>query len=84
MLGVEIAERPDGVRVVGPTTLRGGTPENPIVFETGGDHRVAMSMAIAALVTDGACTLDDFDCVAVSFPEFFTTIDKLIATISAD
>jgi len=69
---------------VGPSHLRGGTKENPVVFETGGDHRVAMAMAIAAMVTEGECTLDDFDCVAVSFPEFFTTIDKLLATISPD
>lgn len=84
LIGAQITERPDGMRVVGPSRLRGGTKEKPVVFETGGDHRVAMAMSIAALVTDGHCTLDDFGCVAVSFPEFFTTIDKLLATISAD
>jgi len=84
LIGAQISESPDGLRVVGPSHLRGGTKENPVVFETGGDHRVAMAMAIAAMVTEGECTLDDFDCVAVSFPEFFTTIDKLLATISPD
>ncbi|MFT5784527.1 MAG: 3-phosphoshikimate 1-carboxyvinyltransferase [Candidatus Krumholzibacteriia bacterium] len=84
MLGAQVVERPDGMRVVGPVRLKGGAAKNPIVFETGGDHRVAMAMSIAALISEGECTLDDFECVAVSFPEFFTTIDKLIATISAD
>lgn len=35
-----------------------------------GDHRMAMSAAIAATVSDGAVTVDDMDCTAKSYPSF--------------
>jgi 5-enolpyruvylshikimate-3-phosphate synthase len=33
---------------------------------------------VAALVSDGDSTLDDFDCVAVSFPQFFAVLAALV------
>jgi 3-phosphoshikimate 1-carboxyvinyltransferase len=42
------------------------------------DHRVAMSMAVAQLLTAGdAVELDDVECVATSFPGFFPILDRL-------
>jgi 3-phosphoshikimate 1-carboxyvinyltransferase len=40
-------------------------------LESFGDHRTAMSMAIAALVSDGECLIRDVDCVNTSYPNFF-------------
>jgi 3-phosphoshikimate 1-carboxyvinyltransferase len=42
-----------------------------------GDHRIAMALAVAALGAEGETTILDADCAAVSFPEFFTTLDRL-------
>ncbi len=77
-LGADLEERPDGLVIHGPTVLRGGTPAAPIRHETGGDHRIAMALAVAALTSEGDSALDDPDCVAVSFPEFFPTLDDLL------
>jgi len=76
-LGAVVEDRPDGWSISGPTPLRGGTAESPLVLVTRGDHRVAMALAVADLVTAGETKLDDPECVAVSFPEFFTQLAAL-------
>jgi len=45
-------------------------PGMPRRVTAGGDHRIAMAMAVAALVA-GPLELDDTGCVAKSFPEFW-------------
>ncbi len=44
--------------------------ERPVDVTAAGDHRIAMAMAAAALVT-GSLILDDAACVAKSFPAFW-------------
>jgi len=73
-LGAGVVELPDGLRITGPGRLCGGSSHHPLRLTTAGDHRIAMALSIAALVTDGESTLDDFTCVAVSFPQFFATL----------
>ena len=77
-LGATVDELPDGLRLSGPTPLRGGSNDVPLMLSTAGDHRMAMAMAVAALVSEGAITLDDFACVAVSFPHFFATFATIL------
>jgi len=43
-----------------------------------GDHRIAMAMALAALIS-GPIELDDPQCVSKSFPSFWTVWDKLLS-----
>lgn len=76
-LGADVKEEPDGWIITGGSTLRGGDEGAPTLLATGGDHRVAMALALAALVAEGHSMLDDRDCVAVSFPDFFATIAEL-------
>ncbi len=77
-LGADIEELADGWKIVGPTALHGGTEKDPVVIETRDDHRIAMAFAVAALVTEGACALDDDACVGVSYPNFWKTWDQLL------
>jgi len=77
-LGADVVEREDGLKISGPTPLVGGDKGQPVVLTTAGDHRIAMAMAVAALVTTGETVLDDDACVAVSYPYFFQTLDKLL------
>lgn len=42
------------------------------------DHRIAMSMAVAALASAGPVTIDDVAPVATSYPGFFATLDNLL------
>ena len=74
-LGLDAEERSDGFAVRGPT---GGTPRPAGgAVDAGGDHRMAMAFAIAALAADRPCRIEGADAVAISYPEFFETLDRL-------
>jgi len=62
--------------VRGPVALR--PRETGGVLPTRGDHRVAMSLAVAALVAEAPVRLDDDACVAISFPDFFAALAGLM------
>ncbi|HZP72380.1 MAG TPA: 3-phosphoshikimate 1-carboxyvinyltransferase [Gaiellaceae bacterium] len=71
-IGVRIEARPDGFVVRGtPARPRGGT------VDARGDHRIAMLGAIAGLVSREGVTIEDPDCVAVSFPGFYDLLGQL-------
>jgi 3-phosphoshikimate 1-carboxyvinyltransferase len=70
-LGVEVEEYPDGIAVKGKTALKGGT------VSSHGDHRIAMSMAIAALVAEGPTVINNASCVDISFPGFFEQLKNI-------
>lgn len=62
-LGIRVSERADGALVHGGS-LRGGR------IESRGDHRIAMSFAVAAQLAGDAVEIADCDNVATSFPGF--------------
>lgn len=70
-LGIQIHEFDDGFALEGPQRLRGG----PI--ETFGDHRIAMSFAIANLLSAEEIRIDNPECVSISFPSFFELLSKI-------
>jgi 3-phosphoshikimate 1-carboxyvinyltransferase len=45
--------------------------------DSGGDHRIAMAFAVAALAADGPCTIGGAESAGVSFPEFFSTLREI-------
>jgi 3-phosphoshikimate 1-carboxyvinyltransferase len=55
--------------------VTGGTPHGARI-ETYGDHRIAMSFAVAGLVTPQTVILDK-DCVQKSFPDFWEVLEGL-------
>jgi len=63
--GIDITETDDGMIINGNKPIKGAS------FNTYGDHRMAMSLAILAQLAEGESTLDDADCVAVSYPTYF-------------
>jgi len=65
-LGADITDTPDGARIVGKR-LSGGTADSC------GDHRTAMSFAMASLISDGPITVLDCANVNTSFPGFAKT-----------
>jgi 3-phosphoshikimate 1-carboxyvinyltransferase len=70
-MGAVVDERPDGISVHGPAALRGAT------VDAGGDHRIAMALALAALVGSGPTTIEGADSAAVSYPAFFDDLVEL-------
>jgi len=70
-LGVEVNESDDGMDITGVEKLGGGK------VKSFGDHRIAMSLSIAALASANDITVDDTECVATSFPSFFPLLEKV-------
>ncbi|MGH7209422.1 MAG: 3-phosphoshikimate 1-carboxyvinyltransferase [Nitrospiraceae bacterium] len=68
-MGVAVSETPDGLMIQGvggrqTRRLRGAS------CRSHGDHRVAMSLAIAGLVADAPTRIEDAGCIDTSFPGF--------------
>jgi 3-phosphoshikimate 1-carboxyvinyltransferase len=72
-MGARVEEFPDGMRVEG----RSGGKLRGAKVDPQGDHRIAMALAVAGLGGEGDTTIREADCVAVSFPEFFSTLARL-------
>jgi len=70
-MGVELEEYPDGLAVKGRTVLKGAK------VESYHDHRIAMSLAIAGLIAEGETIINNPECVDISFPGFFTVLNRL-------
>lgn len=72
-LGADAIELPDGFHVRSGPPLRGGT------VDAHGDHRLAMTFAVAALGARGPTFIQGADAVAVSYPTFFDDLQRLRA-----
>ena len=70
-LGAEAEELPDGLVIRGGRTLAGGT------VDACGDHRIAMSAAVAGGICRGAGTICGSECVQKSYPDFWTDFQQL-------
>jgi 3-phosphoshikimate 1-carboxyvinyltransferase len=70
-LGADVEEREDGMTIRGRKRFHGAN------VRSFGDHRVAMSMAVAGLASDGGVEIDDVGCVDISFPNFFELLDSI-------
>jgi 3-phosphoshikimate 1-carboxyvinyltransferase len=66
-----IATHDDGFEIVGTGFLSGGS------VETYGDHRIAMAAAIAATRATGDVEIIDSGVAAVSWPDFYETLEGL-------
>ncbi len=70
-LGAEIEEREDGLAIDGPVRLHGA----PV--DARGDHRIAMALAVAGLVAEGATEIHGAESVSVSFPGFWDELARV-------
>jgi len=70
-MGTKVEEYEDGFSIEGGTPLRGA------LIKTYGDHRIAMSFTIAGLTAEGETQIDEPECVAVSYPNFFQDLERL-------
>jgi 3-phosphoshikimate 1-carboxyvinyltransferase len=77
-MGAEITERPDGMVVRGLGTTEDNGRLQAAHGRSHGDHRVAMSLAIAGLTASTPTVIDETACVETSFPDFHHTLLKLV------
>lgn len=67
-MGADIDSTEDGWIINGGNDLKGAH------IRTCHDHRIAMSFAIAGLISQGETTFDDPACIDISYPTFFDTL----------
>jgi 3-phosphoshikimate 1-carboxyvinyltransferase len=71
-MGAQVEEREDGLKIPGGQSLHGSE------LESFGDHRIAMAFSIAALRAQGETLIRGSECAAISYPEFFSTLQGLV------
>ncbi|MBM4404806.1 MAG: 3-phosphoshikimate 1-carboxyvinyltransferase [Chloroflexi bacterium] len=70
-LGAKVRELKDGMVIEGGAKLTGA------VWESHGDHRLAMCAAVAGLVASGKTTINEAQAVDVSYPRFWADLESL-------
>ncbi len=70
-LGAQIEPQEDGMIITGVERLGGGKVSSQ------GDHRIAMSIAVAALSAAGPVCIEDTACTATSFPDFWQLLEQV-------
>lgn len=70
-LGVRVEEEVDGFQIDGGFPIRGGT------VRPHGDHRLAMSLAVAGLVAQGPIVIEQAEIIQESFPDFVKLLQYL-------
>ena len=70
-MGADITASEDGWVINGPRRLEGAR------VDSGGDHRVAMALAVAGLIADGKTEIEGAECVEISYPDFFDHLEYI-------
>ena len=73
-IGADAEELPDGMRIRGSDRPLEGR------VLTHGDHRLAMAFGILAAARGNSIAIDDRDCVAVSYPNFWSDLERVVAS----
>ncbi|MBE9166950.1 3-phosphoshikimate 1-carboxyvinyltransferase [Pleurocapsales cyanobacterium LEGE 06147] len=71
-MGAKVTELPDGLEITGGNVLTGTD------VDSYSDHRIAMSLAIAALKATGKTTIYRAEAASISYPDFVTTLQKVV------
>jgi 3-phosphoshikimate 1-carboxyvinyltransferase len=77
--GVACQEQPDGMDIEGRAE-----PLEPADVDSRGDHRIAMTAAVLALVARGPARIRDAGCIATSYPKFVATLRALGARVDVE
>lgn len=70
-LGADIRDTEDGLEILGKPALTGG------VTSSFGDHRIAMSAAVAAVVCHSPVKITDAQACEKSYPGFWDDMESL-------
>ena len=72
-MGCDVEATDDGM------IIHGGKPLKGTDINSMGDHRLAMSFAIAALAAEGTTRILGDECVGISYPSFFKDLQGLLS-----
>ena len=73
-LGADIEELPDGLII-------NRSKPKPAILDGRGDHRIVMALSIAAMATQGSCTIGTAEAMSVTFPQYAILMQNLGANI---
>ncbi len=71
LLGLDVVENEDGYK------LSGNINGNDFLFDSYGDHRIAMSFGVLSVLLEQRTAIKDFECVAISNPGFLEQIKTI-------
>lgn len=71
LAGIIVEETADGM------VIQGGGKFTPFTVDSKGDHRIAMSMLVAGLTAPEPSTVTDTGCIATSFPNFLSLLERV-------
>jgi 3-phosphoshikimate 1-carboxyvinyltransferase len=71
-MGAKVTELPDGLEITGGGSLIGAE------LDSYTDHRIAMSLAIAAVMATGQTTIHRAEAASISYPTFFDSLRSII------
>jgi 3-phosphoshikimate 1-carboxyvinyltransferase len=71
VMGAKVTELPDGMEITGGTPLAGADVDSHT------DHRIAMSLAIAALNATGKTNIHRAEAASISYPDFIATLQQI-------
>ncbi len=77
-LGIEVEELDDGM------TIAGGKFSGGVTVDSEGDHRCAMSFAVAGALCDDAVVIRGSDMIATSFPQFCALFNQLGGNLGSE
>lgn len=77
LMGIEVEEFDDGLRLKGRQRLRGAQ------VESFGDHRIAMAFAVAGLIAEGETEIVGAEAASVSLPEFYGLLVNCGASVQS-
>ena len=69
-IGADVEELPDGMVIRGPSRLEGGR------CWSHRDHRIAMTLAVAGLVSKKGVEIEEAQWVSISYPDFFSILEE--------
>jgi 3-phosphoshikimate 1-carboxyvinyltransferase len=73
LIGVDVEEFEDGFKLSGmPTDAR-------VSFESFDDHRIAMSFSILSLLLEQGGSIENFECVNISNPDFLKQLHQIVS-----
>lgn len=72
LAGLDVTEFEDGFELHGKVT------DDSVMFESFGDHRIAMAFGVLSLMMEKGSSVNEFESVGVSNPNFLSQIQKLI------
>ena len=73
LLGLSVEESEDGFIVSG--SIKNANP----IFESFGDHRIAMAFSILSMILDNGGEINGSECVNISNPQFENQIKKIVS-----